>query len=78
MSSASDKMLKLVNFYLSKSSHDVPYLRHGDLAISPGIVEQEGLLELSDLVLTKHAEDWLLIVLQIFTILRLHFCTTIN
>ena len=71
-------MVWFVNVYLSKSSHDVPDLRHGDLAVSPGIVEQEGLLELSDLVLAKHAGGWLLIILQIFTILRLHFCTTIN
>ena len=62
MISSSDKNINVYQLYLSKSSHDISNLRHGDLAVASGIVKQEGLLELSDLVLAKHAGGWVMLL----------------
>merc|ERR1719245_2808178 len=39
---------------LAKCPHDVSNLGDGDLSISALVIQQEGFLELSDLILAKH------------------------
>ena len=42
--------------YLAKGSHNIPDLRHGDLAVTPGVIKEEGFLELSNLILAEHTD----------------------